>query len=117
MDHLNYTGIPSPIISLPHHSERFVTVSTTASTSHCHPKPIVYIRFTPGVLQPTSFDKYLMMYICHCAITQKSSTAPQFSVFHQSIPPSSQPLVTTDLSIVFIVCLFVFSSYHIVGII
>ena len=58
---------------------------------HCHPKFMVHIRFTLGVVHSMGFDKCVMTCILHCTIIQSRFIALKFLCtlpIHLSLPPN-----------------------------
>ena len=69
-----YKGFPhspaSPITSIPHQSDTFVTTDKPASTHHNHPKFTLVSGLTPGFVHSMGFDKHVMTHLHHYSITQ-----------------------------------------------
>ena len=86
-----HTCVASSIITIPHQSGTFVTPDETILTHHYQPEPIVYIRFTLGVVHSMGLEKFIMTHIHYYSIIQSSFAALNILSglpIHPFLPPT-----------------------------
>ena len=69
-DFCPYICIASTIINIPHQNGTFVTIDEPTWTPHIYQSLWFTLRFTLGVVQSVSLDKYMMTCIHHYGSTQ-----------------------------------------------